>query len=100
MRSLLRAFSVLAIAFDRRLRRTGKSESSCSPSGLNRNGLRLRAALLNQLKKTATYILRCTMQLVTSPVSLSVKYPQNRSGARFAQPYLVGLQHGFRFTLA
>src|SRR5215475_14645758 len=43
----------------------------------------------------ATYILRCTMQLVTSPASLSVKYLQNRSGVRFAQPFLVGLPHGF-----
>jgi hypothetical protein len=38
--------------------------------------------------------------LVTSPESLSVKYLQNRSGARFAQPFLVGLPHGFLFTLA
>jgi hypothetical protein len=38
--------------------------------------------------------------LVTSPVSLSVKYLRNRSGVRFAQRFLVGLQHGFRFTLA
>src|SRR4029453_11716136 len=48
----------------------------------------------------ATYTLRCTMQLVTSPASLSVKYLQNRSGVRFAQPFLVGLPHGFLFTLA
>src|SRR5262249_15926729 len=48
----------------------------------------------------ATYILRCTMQLVTSPASLSVKYLHNRSGVRFAQPFLVGLLHGFLFTLA
>jgi hypothetical protein len=34
------------------------------------------------------------------PESLSVKYLQNRSGARFAQPFLVGLPHGFLFTLA
>ena len=40
------------------------------------------------------------MQLVISPVSLSVKYLQNRSGVRFAQPFLVGLPHGFRFILA
>src|SRR4030095_11345931 len=43
----------------------------------------------------ATYILRCTMQLGTSPASLSVKCLQNRSGVRFAQPFLVGLRHGF-----
>jgi hypothetical protein len=29
-----------------------------------------------------------------------VKYQQNRSGVRFAQPFLVGLPHGFLFTLA
>jgi hypothetical protein len=34
------------------------------------------------------------------PVSLFVKYLQNRSGVRFAQRFLVGLQHGFLFTLA
>jgi hypothetical protein len=45
----------------------------------------------------ATYTLRCTMQLVTSPASLSVKYLQNRSGVRFAQPFLVGLPQGFPF---
>src|SRR5882757_8546076 len=29
-----------------------------------------------------------------------VKYLQNRSGVRFARPFLVGLPHGFLFTLA
>jgi hypothetical protein len=53
-----------------------------------------------KVEEDATYILRCTMQLVTSPESLSVKYLQNRSGVRFAQPFLVGLPHGFLFTLA
>src|SRR5215831_10406391 len=45
----------------------------------------------------ATYILRCTMQLVTSPASLSVKYLQNRSGVRFAQPFLVVTPTRFPF---
>jgi hypothetical protein len=53
-----------------------------------------------KVEEAATYILRCTMQLVTSPASLSVKYLQNRSGVRFAQQFLVGLPHGFLFTLA
>jgi hypothetical protein len=70
----------------------------CQPS---KNDMRSQAASLTQKwKQTATYILRCTMQLVTSPASLSVKYLQNRSGVRFAQPFLVGLPHGFLFTLA
>jgi hypothetical protein len=34
------------------------------------------------------------------PGSSSVKYLQNRSGARFAQAFLVGLPHAFLFTLA
>ena len=37
---------------------------------------------------------------MTSPASLSVKCLQNRSGVTFAQPFLVGLPHGFLFTLA
>ena len=36
----------------------------------------------------------------TSPASLFVRYLQNRSGVRFAQQFLVGLPHGFLFTLA
>src|SRR5215831_13499233 len=37
-----------------------------------------------KVEEEATYMLRCRMQLVTSPVSLSVKYLRNHSGARFA----------------
>jgi hypothetical protein len=34
------------------------------------------------------------------PGVVVVKYLQNRSGVRFAQPFLVGLPHDFLFTLA
>ena len=37
------------------------------------------------------------MQLVTSPGLLSVKYLQNRSGARFVQPFLVWTPTRFPF---
>jgi hypothetical protein len=40
------------------------------------------------------------MQLAANPASLFVKYLHNRSGVRFAQPFLVGLPHAFLFTLA
>jgi hypothetical protein len=35
-----------------------------------------------------------------NPASLSVKHQRNRSGVRFAQPFLVGLPRGFLFILA
>ena len=61
------------------------------------NDLRLQAVLMNwKLKKTANYILRFTMQLVTSPASLSVKYHHTRSGVRFAESFqldMLSLSH-------
>src|SRR5262249_32213828 len=70
-------------------------------TGIENKGYALKGGVVElKVKKMATYILRSTMQPVTSPAASSGDYLHNRSGARFAQRFLIGLPHGFLFTLA